>query len=94
VPSPDLVKHLRRLIVSIEKGLIWDDIQVCSERIPRYSSSALVGSVGAMLFACSRSADVFDIGSVDIVGIRGGWRVFKVDSNTDAHQDTQVRSIT
>ena len=47
-----------------------NDIQVCSERIPRYSSSALVGSVGAMLFACSRSADVFDIGSVDIVGKR------------------------
>jgi hypothetical protein len=23
------------------------------------------------VFACSRSADVFDIGSVDIVGIRG-----------------------
>jgi hypothetical protein len=44
------------------------DIQVCSDRIPRYSSSAFVGSVGAMLFACSRSADVFDIGSVDIVG--------------------------
>jgi hypothetical protein len=47
-----------------------------------------------MLFACSRSADVFDIGSVDIVGKRGGWRVFKVDYITDAHQDTQVRSIT
>jgi hypothetical protein len=49
---------------------VLNDIQVCSERIPRYSSSALVGSVGAMLFACSRSADVFDMGSVDIVGKR------------------------
>jgi hypothetical protein len=47
-----------------------------------------------MLFACSRSADVFDIGSVDIVGMRGEWRVFEVNSITDAHQDTQVRSIT
>jgi hypothetical protein len=49
-----------------------------------------------MLFACSRSADVFDIGSVDIVGV---WvdeecsRWIK-STSTDAHQDTQVRSIT
>jgi len=69
------------------------EIQVCSERIPRYSSSAFVGSVGAMLFACSRSADVFDIGSVDIVGEWVGGE-FRVDYITDAHQDTQVRSIT
>lgn len=69
------------------------DIQVCSDRIPRYSSSAFVGSVEAMLLACSRSADVFDIGSVDIVS---EWveREFRVDYITDAHQDTQVRSIT
>jgi len=46
-----------------------------------------------MLLACSRSADVFDIGSVDIVS---EWveREFRVDYITDAHQDTQVRSIT
>jgi len=67
-PFPDLVKHLRRLDCQRVIGLILSDIQVCSERIPRYSSSAFVGSVGAMLLACSRSADVFDIGSVDIVG--------------------------
>jgi hypothetical protein len=49
-----------------------------------------------MLVACSRSADVFDIGSVDIVGIRGDEECSRwIMSNlTDAHQDTQVRSIT